>query len=97
MQGSCKRVGHASNRTREWLRNVVGMTDPDKPFLQPTAHSGITDLRVARTASDEIAVKPDIERYLTAHGKTDEHGGYGEYPAKDLKATIEWVRNLLVD
>jgi hypothetical protein len=25
-------------------------------------HSGITDLRVARTANGEIAVKPEIER-----------------------------------
>ena len=33
---------------------------------------------------------------MTAHGKKDEHGGYGEYPAKELKAAIEWVRNPLV-
>ena len=35
------------------------------------------------------AVEPDIERYMTAHSKKDEHGGYGEYPAKELKAVIE--------
>jgi hypothetical protein len=23
---------------------------------------------------------------MTAHSKKDEHGGYGEYPAKELKA-----------
>jgi hypothetical protein len=90
-----KRAGQASNRTGEWLRNTVGITDPDKPFYS-LRHSGITDLRVARTANGEIAVKPDIERYMTAHGKKDEHGGYGEYPARELKATIEWVRNPLV-
>ena len=33
---------------------------------------------------------------MTAHGKKDEHGGCGEYPAKELKAAIEWVRNPLV-
>jgi hypothetical protein len=57
-----------------WLGNLVGITDPDKPFYS-LRHSRITDLRVARTTSGEIAVKPDIERYLTAHGKEDEHGG----------------------
>ncbi|HWX32618.1 MAG TPA: hypothetical protein VNZ53_34960 [Steroidobacteraceae bacterium] len=76
-----KRAGQASNRTGEWLRNVVGITDPDKPFYS-LRHSGITDLRVARTASGEIAVKPDIERYLTAQGKKDEHGGYGEFRSR---------------
>ncbi len=90
-----KRAGQASTRTGEWLRKTVGITDPDKPFYS-LRHSGITDLRVARTANGEIAVKPDIERYMTAHGKKDEHGGYGEYPAKELKAAIEWVRNPLV-
>jgi hypothetical protein len=33
---------------------------------------------------------------MTAHGKKDEHGGYGEYSAPGLKAAIEWVRNPLV-
>ena len=83
----CSRCGsHGS-----WLGNTVGITDPDKPFYS-LRHSGITDLRVARIANGEIAVKPDIERYITAHGKKDEHGGYGEYSARELKAAIEWVR-----
>jgi hypothetical protein len=64
MQGSCKRAGQASKRTSEWLRNVVGITDPDKPF-SGLRHLAITGLRVARKARGEIAVKPDIERYLT--------------------------------
>ena len=83
------------NRTGEWLRKTVRMLDPDKPFYS-LRHSGITDLRVARTANGEIAVKPDIERYMTAHGKKDEHGDYGEYPPRELKAATEWVRNPLV-
>jgi integrase len=87
-----KRAGQASNLTSTWLRDVVGIKDPDKPFYS-LRHSGITDLRIARTPNGEIAVKPDIERYLTAHGKRDEHGRYGEYPVSELKAAIEWVRN----
>jgi hypothetical protein len=39
----------------------LSITDPDKPFYS-LRHSGITDLRVARTANGEIAVKSDIER-----------------------------------
>ncbi len=89
-----KRAGQASTLTSTWLREVVGIKDPDKPFYS-LRHSGITDLRVARTASGEIAVKPDIERYLTAHGKKDEHGRYGEYPVSELKLAIEHVRNPL--
>ena len=41
-----------------------------------------------RPHNRQIAVRSDIERYLTAHGKKDEHGGYGEYPVRDLKAAI---------
>ena len=78
-----------------FLSPAVRITDPNKPFYS-LWHSGITDLRVARTGNGEIAVKPDIERYMTAHGKKNEHGGYGEYPAKELKAATEWVRNPLV-
>lgn len=33
--------------------------------LKIPEHSGITDLRIARTANGEIAVKPDIERYTS--------------------------------
>ena len=91
-----KRAGQESNRTGEWLRKTVGITDPDKPFYS-LRHSGITDLRVARTADGAVAIDKDIQRYLTAHGKKDEHGGYGEYPVRDLKAAIEWVRNPLAE
>jgi hypothetical protein len=49
-------------------RHGSGITDPDKPFYS-LRHCGITDLRVARTSNGEVAVKPDIERYMTAHGK----------------------------
>jgi len=89
-----KRAGQASNLTSTWLRDEhsgPGIKDPDKPFYS-LRHSGITDLRIARTPNGEIAVKPDIECYLTAHGKRDEHGRYGEYPVSELKAPIEWVQ-----
>lgn len=38
--------------------------------------------RVTYFASGEIAVKSDLERYMTAHGKKDEYGRYSEYPAQ---------------
>jgi hypothetical protein len=43
-----------------FLSPAVRITDPDEPFYC-LRHSGITDLRVARTSNGEIAVKPDIE------------------------------------
>jgi NAD(P)-dependent dehydrogenase (short-subunit alcohol dehydrogenase family) len=33
---------------------------------------------VTRTADGAVAIDKDIERYMTAHGKKDEHGGYGD-------------------
>jgi hypothetical protein len=66
---------------------TVRIADPGKPFYS-LRHSGITDLRVARTADGAVAIDKDIQRYLTAHGKKDEHGGYGEYPARELKAAM---------
>jgi hypothetical protein len=89
-----KRAGQAATKLSDWLRNVVKMTDPDKPFYS-LRHSGITDLRTARAPDRSPAVKDDVERYLTAHGKKDQHGNYGTFPATELKAAIEWVRNPL--
>jgi hypothetical protein len=79
-----KRATHASKITNKWLREVVGINDPTKPFYS-LRHSGITDLRFARTANGEIAVKQNVEMYLTAHAKKDVHGGYGEYPAHEFE------------
>ena len=90
-----KRATHASKITNKWLHEVVGINDPLKPFYS-LRHSGITDLRVARTANGEIAVKEKVEMYLTGHGKKDTHGGYGQYPVTELKAAIEWVKNPLL-
>jgi hypothetical protein len=66
-----------------------------KPFYS-LRHSGITDLRTARTPNGEVAVKEKVEMYLTAHGKKDVHGNYGQYPVTELKAAIEWVKNPLL-
>jgi len=65
-----KRATHASKITNKWLREVVGIVDPLKPFYS-LGHSGITDLRTARTPNGEVAVKEKVEMYLTAHGKKD--------------------------
>jgi integrase len=90
-----KRATHASKITNKWLREVVGIDDPLKPFYS-LRHSGITDLRTARTPNGEVAVKEKVEMYLTAHGKKDIHGNYGQYPVTELKAAIEWVKNPLL-
>ena len=77
-----KRAGQPSNRTGEWLRNKVGITDPISRFTA----CGIPGLPICGWHPGwQPGVKDDIERYLTAHGKKDEHGGYSEYPAKELR------------
>ena len=49
-----KRATHASKITNKWLHEVVGILDPLKPFYS-LRHSGITDLRTARTPNGEVA------------------------------------------
>ena len=89
-----KRAGHASNITSDWLREVVGIKDEAKPFYS-LRHSGITDLRTARNANGDLAISPEVVRYLTAHGRKDVHGQYGKYPLHELKAAMEYIKNPL--
>ena len=76
------------------LRNVVGITDPNKPF-HSHRHTAVSYLRNTLTPEGHPAVKEDIERYLTGHAGKDVHARYGDQWIKTLKAAIEVIPNPL--
>jgi integrase len=89
-----KRAGQASTDISYWLRNVVGITDPNKPFYSHR-HTATSYLRNTLLPDGSPAVKEDVERYLLGHAGKDVHAGYGEQWIKTLKAAIEIIPNPL--
>ena len=49
-------AGHASTEISDWLRNVVKITDPNKPFYSHR-HTAISYLRNTRLPDGSPAVK----------------------------------------
>jgi hypothetical protein len=49
-----------------WLRHVVKITDPNKPFYSHR-HTATSYLRNTRLPDGSPAVKEDIERYILGH------------------------------
>jgi hypothetical protein len=88
------RAGKVSKPISKWLRNVVGITDPNKPF-HSHRHTAVSYLRNTLTPEGHPAVKEDIERYLTGHAGKDVHARYGDQWIKTLKAAIEIIPNPL--
>ena len=91
-----RRAGKVTSPISKWLRNVVGITDPNKPFYSHR-HTAVSYLRNTLTSEGHPAVKEDIERYLTGHAGNDVHARYGDQWIKTLKAAIELIPNPLKD
>jgi len=87
-----RRAGKVTSPISKWLRNVVGITDPNKPFYSHR-HTAVSYLRNTLTPEGHPAVKEDIERYLTGHAGKDVHARYGDQWVKTLKAAIEVIPN----
>jgi integrase len=96
LDGYGRRAGQASTDLSEWLRNVVKITDPNKPFYSHR-HTAISYLRNTRGPDGSPAVKEDVERYLTGHARKGAHAGYGKQWIETLKAAIEVIPNPLDD
>jgi len=96
LDGYGKRAGQASTDISEWLRNVVGITDPNKPFYSHR-RTATSYLRNTRLPDGSPAVKEDVERYLTGHARKGAHAGYGKQWIETLKAAIEVVPNPVDD
>jgi integrase len=94
LDGYGKRAGQASTDLSDWLRNVVKITDPNKPFYS-LRHTAISYLRNTLLPDGSPAVKEDVERYLTGHAGKDVHAGYGKQWVETLKAAIEVIPNPL--
>ncbi len=90
-----KRAGQASTEISDWLRNVVKITDPNKPFYSHR-HTAISYLRNTRLPDGAPAVKEDVERYLTGHARKGAHAGYGKQWIETLKAAIQVIPNPLL-
>ena len=84
-----RRAGKVTSPISKWLRNVVGITDPNKPFYSHR-HTAVS---YTLTPEGHPAVKEDIERYLTGHAGKDVHARYGDQWIKTLKAAIEVIPN----
>jgi integrase len=92
LDGYGRRAGQASTDLSDWLRKVVKITDPAKVFYSHR-HTAISYLRNTRLPDGSPAVKEDVERYLTGHGKNGAHAGYGKRWTETLKAAIEIIPN----
>jgi hypothetical protein len=87
-----RRNGKVSKPISKWLRNVVGIRDPNKPF-HSHRHTATSFLRNTRLPDGSPSVKEDVERYLLGHARKGAHGGYGKQWIETLKAAIEIIPN----
>jgi integrase len=91
-----RRNGKVSKPISKWLRSVVGISDPNKPF-HSHRHTAISYLRNTRTPEGHPAVKEDVERYLTGHAGKGAHAGYGKRWIEELRLAIETIPNPLAN
>jgi len=90
-----RRNGKISSPLSKWLRNVVEIRDPKKPF-HSHRHTATSFLRNTLTPDGHPVVKEDVERYLTGHAGKGAHAGYGKQWIETLKAAIEIIPNPLL-
>jgi integrase len=90
-----RRNGKVSKPISKWLRNVVGIRDPKKPF-HSHRHTATSFLRNTRLPDGSPAVKEDVERYLLGHAGKGAHAGYGKQWIETLKGAIEIIPNPLL-
>jgi integrase len=89
-----KRASKVTTECSIWLRNVVKITDPNKPFYSHR-HTATSYLRNTRLLDGSPAVKEDIERYILGHAGKGAHAGYGKRWFETLKAAVEVIPNPL--
>ena len=89
-----KRASKVTAECSTWLRNVVKITDPNKPFYSHR-HTATSYLRNARLPDGSPAVKEDIERYILGHAGKGAHAGYGKRWFETLRAAVEVIPNPL--
>jgi integrase len=90
-----KRADYVSSECSLWLRGVVKITDPRKPFYSHR-HTATSFLRNTLDEDGRPVVKDDLERYILGHGKKGAHGGYGKHWLASLKRAVEVIPNPLV-
>ena len=89
-----KRASKVTTECSIWLRSVVKITDPNKPFYSHR-HTATSYLRNTRLPDGSPAVKEDIERYILGHAGIGARAGYGKRWFETLKAAVEVIPNPL--
>jgi len=89
-----RRAGPITSALSDWLRNVVQIKDPRKPFYSHR-HTATSFLRNSLNEQGEPLVKESIERYILGHGRKGSHDGYGKRWFETLKRAIEVIPNPL--
>jgi hypothetical protein len=72
-----RQAGQAATDLSDWVRNVVKISDPNKPFYSH-GHTAISYLSNTRGPDGSPVVKEDVDRYLTGHARNGAHAGYGK-------------------
>jgi hypothetical protein len=91
-----KRASKVTTECSTWLRNVVKITDPNKPFYSHR-HTATSYLRNTRLPDGSPPVKEDIERYILGHAGKGAHARYGKRWFETVKAAVEVIPNPLDD
>jgi integrase len=89
-----KRAGPVATECSIWLRYVVKISDPNKPFYSHR-HTATSFLRNTLAPDGSPAVKEDIERYILGHAGKGAHAGYGKQWFQTLKSAVEVIPNPL--
>lgn len=89
-----RRAGTITPELSRWLRNVVGIGDPRKPFYSHR-HTATSYLRNTLSPNGTPMVKEDVERFIMGHAKKGSHSGYGKHWCETLKRAVEVIPNPL--
>ncbi len=90
-----KRASKVTTECSIWLRGVVKITDPNKPFYSHR-HTATSYLRNTCLPDGSPAVKEDVERDNSlGHAGKGAHAGYGKQWFETLKAAVEVIPNPL--
>jgi integrase len=81
-----RRGGNGSKTLGRWVRDKVGITDPNKAPNHSWRHR-------FKTLCRATGMRQDLEDYLTSHSEGTSGSRYGEYEVEALGAAIEKIRS----
>jgi hypothetical protein len=88
-----KRASKVTTKCSIWLRNVVKITDPDKPFLFERAQRDFLSAQHPRARIDHPPSKMISSATSSAMRARGAHAGYGKRWFETLNAAVEVIPN----